>query len=167
MPGYPFDGSDATGMYRPAGNTLGFSTGGSERLRVESDGTLVVSTANYENLVLNDDDIPNKKYVDDAIPASAVVFSGFVQINAVGSDLPAGWTVVKGPTPFTGRYTVTHGLNLSTSTDLRVVVTQSGNPGTFGHFIYVFPGVNSFLVEFRNSSNLLQNLAFFFMAIEG
>ncbi len=37
-----------------------------EVLRIESDGTLSVQgTTNYENLVVDDDDIPNKKYVDD------------------------------------------------------------------------------------------------------
>ena len=38
----------------------------SKKLTVESNGTLSVNTASYEALVLNDNDIPNKKYVDDA-----------------------------------------------------------------------------------------------------
>ena len=40
--------------------------GSVERLRIESNGTLnVANTADYETLVTADDDIPNKKYVDD------------------------------------------------------------------------------------------------------
>ena len=45
-----------------------------ERLRIESDGTLSVQgTASYEALVVSDDDIPNKKFVDDAITAAPCV----------------------------------------------------------------------------------------------
>jgi len=40
--------------------------GSTERLRVKSDGSLsVAGTTDYENLVTDDDDLPNKKYVDD------------------------------------------------------------------------------------------------------
>lgn len=37
----------------------------SRKLTIESNGTLSVNTANYETLVTADNDIPNKKYVDD------------------------------------------------------------------------------------------------------
>ncbi len=40
---------------------------GSRKLTVESDGTLSVNTASYETLVTSDNDIPNKKFVDDSI----------------------------------------------------------------------------------------------------
>lgn len=68
-PPYTFFADTDTGMFRATTNTLGFSTAGFERLRIESDGTLQVRTTSpaYETLVTNDDDIPNKKYVDDAI----------------------------------------------------------------------------------------------------
>ena len=35
------------------------------RFYIRSDGTLEVGAPNYETLVTADDDIPNKKYVDD------------------------------------------------------------------------------------------------------
>jgi len=37
----------------------------SDMLQIETNGTLRVGTANYETLVTDDNDIPNKKYVDD------------------------------------------------------------------------------------------------------
>jgi len=41
-------------------------------LTMEPDGTINIGdTTNYENLVTDDDDIPNKKYVDDSIAASS------------------------------------------------------------------------------------------------
>lgn len=44
-----------------------------ERLRIESNGTLsVIGTTDYETLVTADDDIPNKKYVDDKITTGVV-----------------------------------------------------------------------------------------------
>lgn len=56
---------DDTGLFWPGADTIGFATGGSHRLNIEADGTLSVQTANYELLVTGDDDIPNKKFVDD------------------------------------------------------------------------------------------------------
>ena len=40
----------------------------------EEDGTLVAKTANYENLVIDDNDIPNKKYVDNTIATSDLYY---------------------------------------------------------------------------------------------
>jgi len=47
-----------------------FNTGGVDRLVIETDGTLSVDTPNYETLIIDDDDIPNKKYVDDNLSFS-------------------------------------------------------------------------------------------------
>jgi len=70
-PTYSFLSDDDNGMYLIAANTLGFSTNSIERLRIEVNGTLSVQgTTNYETLVTDDDDIPNKKYVDDNAGAS-------------------------------------------------------------------------------------------------
>lgn len=58
-------------IYGPKDSTgyLSFHLGVSdeERLRFNKDGSLQVQTANYEDLVTDDDDIPNKKYVDDKL----------------------------------------------------------------------------------------------------
>ena len=45
-PGITFwaDGSADTGIYRPGANTLGFTTGGAEAARIDSDGRLLVGT---------------------------------------------------------------------------------------------------------------------------
>lgn len=63
------DGSNYGMSFQPSGpKSLVLSSEGIPRLRVEEDGTLnVAGTANYETLVLADDDIPNKKYVDDKL----------------------------------------------------------------------------------------------------
>ncbi len=75
-PTFSFIGDIQTGMYAPAAAELGWVIGGDIAFRVEADGTLVVpaTTAggnNYEDQVTADDDIPNKRYVDDAIVAGA------------------------------------------------------------------------------------------------
>jgi len=45
-----------------------------EHFRIEQDGTLnVAGTSAYEALVTDDDDIPNKKFVDDAVSAAPFV----------------------------------------------------------------------------------------------
>ncbi|MHA1972963.1 MAG: hypothetical protein ACTSW1_08220 [Candidatus Hodarchaeales archaeon] len=43
--------------------------GNTKKFQVEKDGTLSSLNTSYESLVTSDDDIPNKKYVDDAIAA--------------------------------------------------------------------------------------------------
>lgn len=77
-PTYTFDNASNYGMSYDSGanESLILSTEGFARLRIEDDGTLsVVGTANYEDLVLNDDDIPNKKYLDDEIDAHSVWYT--------------------------------------------------------------------------------------------
>jgi len=39
-PGFTFDGDTNTGMFSPGADTWAVTTGGSERLRVRSDGTV-------------------------------------------------------------------------------------------------------------------------------
>ena len=83
--------------------------------------------------------------------------------TTVGSDLPSGWTVAH---PGTGRYTVTHSLGLAGQDDLHICATQEDDVN-FGHFIYVLPSTNSFELNFRNVSNIAQDNAWFFVAIQG
>jgi hypothetical protein len=67
-PAVSFSGDTDTGMYSGGVNILAFTAGGQESLNIEADGTLnVAAVTDYETLVLDDDDIPNKKYVDDEI----------------------------------------------------------------------------------------------------
>jgi len=75
-PSYSFEGATTTGMYNDGSGGIGFAVGGNDALSVESDGTVSVGTASYETLVLADNDVPNKKYVDDsigAIPVNSIV----------------------------------------------------------------------------------------------
>jgi hypothetical protein len=69
-PTFTFSNASDYGMSYDSGPNegLAFSTEGVERLKIKDDGTLsVVGTPNYETLVTSDDDIPNKKYVDDIV----------------------------------------------------------------------------------------------------
>jgi len=54
-----------------AGN-IRLQIAGATKFTVEADGTLSVPIGTYETLVTADDDIPNKKYVDDAITAGGL-----------------------------------------------------------------------------------------------
>ena len=82
-PSYAFEGDATTGMYNDGAGGIGFAVGGNGALSVESDGTVSVVTASYETLVLADNDIPNKKYVDDALP---VVPSSYIEIIDTDGD---------------------------------------------------------------------------------
>ena len=54
LPSYSFIGDINTGMFSPAADTVGISVGGTERLRVNSSGQLMVNcTAPYGNLRVN------------------------------------------------------------------------------------------------------------------
>ena len=66
-PGVAFTSDTTSGMWQGTTNAVDFASNGINRFRVASDGTLEVKTTDYELLVLADDDVPNKKYVDDGL----------------------------------------------------------------------------------------------------
>ena len=49
-PSYSFSGDTNTGMYRAGADTLGFSAGGLEILRLDADGTNTLSVRNSNSL---------------------------------------------------------------------------------------------------------------------
>lgn len=56
-----------TGLFWPTVDTIGISVAGLDAFRIQSDGILHSQVVGYETLVVAVNDIPNKKYVDDAI----------------------------------------------------------------------------------------------------
>jgi hypothetical protein len=77
--GDPEDADVGEIRYGHTNNLMTFTAGAQASLQLESNGTLNVSSVtNYENLVTADDDIPNKKYVDDAITAGGGGPSTFI-----------------------------------------------------------------------------------------
>ena len=56
-----------TGFFWPLPDTLGIAVGTLDAFRILPTGLLQSQVPTYETLVVADDDIPNKKYVDDAI----------------------------------------------------------------------------------------------------
>jgi len=64
------------------GGSIGTATA---KLTVENDGTISVNTASYETLVTADNDIPNKKYVDDNAGGGAFATASNVTSNSPGT----------------------------------------------------------------------------------
>ena len=76
-----------TGLYFLGSDQVALATGGTQRLLIAADGSLsVAGTTDYETLVTDDDDVPNKKYVDDTI-TSAVSGAGHIS-NIVEDTSP-------------------------------------------------------------------------------
>lgn len=63
-----------------------FFIGATQAVVIESDGTMSVNTASYETLVTDDDDIPNKKYVDDAAGGNEGTFTPVVADATTGGN---------------------------------------------------------------------------------
>jgi len=63
-PAMSFSSATDTGLFLSLGGVV-ISTGGTQKVSIESDGTLSVNTLGYESLVLANNDIPNKLYVDN------------------------------------------------------------------------------------------------------
>ena len=90
-PAFSFSGDTDTGFYRSGVNELSFSTGGTQRFQIESGGVLRSLNASYESLVIDDDDIPNKKYVDDlagsptgiSVFPTETSFTGFINVTGL------------------------------------------------------------------------------------
>ncbi len=89
VPSFSFSSDTDTGFYHSGTNELSFTTGGTQRFRVESGGVLRSLNASYESLVIKDDDIPNKKYVDDFVGSPSGVFptentfTGFINVTGL------------------------------------------------------------------------------------
>ena len=108
LPSISFGSDPNTGIYSAAADTLAMATNGINRLTIESNGTLNVSgTANYETLVTLDDDIPNKKYVDDAITI-VTARTGGVHVDINGATSGAGTSGITTSKLATGKYRITH-----------------------------------------------------------
>lgn len=135
-PSYAFEGSGAgTGMYRSNQNELSFSTGSIQRFRIESSGVLHSLNVTYEALITHDDDIPNKKYVDDVASSggggSSPTSNTFIGVSSI-IDLTIG-----------KKYLVTtHGTTRNAGTGSTTLggcrLTQGTSPGS-GTFIVASP----------------------------
>ena len=55
-------------------------TNNTQRLYIENDGTISAQTPSYETLVTADNDIPNKKYVDDKLP----LYAQYIGVTTAG-----------------------------------------------------------------------------------
>ncbi len=91
-PAYSFSSAPTTGWWLEPSGDLTSSVGGQEILEIQADGRVIISvnTPNYEDLVTADNVIPNKKYVDCAIPLEywdAIV-------DTVASDKPNSYTTI-------------------------------------------------------------------------
>lgn len=123
-PGHGFINASNYGMYYDGALTaLGFSTAGTPRFRAYSTGLLDVgSTPNYETLVINDRDIPNKKYTDDAI-AAAIPDKQFTQsVAQFTNNFAAGVTayVIIPNTEFTTANTAAEDYEITANFSCRV-----------------------------------------------
>ena len=129
-PSYSFSADTDTGIYLSGPNELSFVTGATQRLCITSGGALIVQTPNYETLVTEDDDIPNKKYVDDTISVTAAptvnTFVGTSSLSGLDGNetyLVSGWGVV--PSKGTGGAILSSHVVRSGSTTLGVGTVRS------------------------------------------
>lgn len=118
--GDPDDTNVGQMRYDHSTNQWEWVANGSLAFTIESNGTLHVETTNYENLVTNDDDIPNKKYVDDQVTTSTALAPA-----AADSSLSA--------TNTTQSYTTADTIQITlTATSSKVLVTFTGYGGSQG-----------------------------------
>ena len=74
----------------PAGNgatEFNFRLGDTNALRILSDGSIRTGSTNYETLIDNEDDIPNKAYVDGFASSPQTISSGTSQLIQVAHGL--------------------------------------------------------------------------------
>ena len=132
-------------MYSAGGTDLGLTVQGVSRLFVESDGTLNVSgTTNYETLVTADDDIPNKKYVDDTNPLTGrwFLFPGGPSIS--GANFTGATTTFIS----TGRYRLTYPLG----SNWTAVFQQEFNSANIYNIIIRVRSSSYLEIEIRDSA---------------
>ena len=94
-PAFSFDGDDDTGMFRQGANSIGFTTGGLEKFRMDANGLSILSDGSAtKNIYFYD--VNNSNYVAVRAPGtvnanvtltlpSTVVNGGFLQVDASGN----------------------------------------------------------------------------------
>ncbi len=94
-PAFSFDGDDDTGMFRQSANSIGFSTGGSQKFQMDANGLSIFSdNSATKNIYFFD--VNNSNYVAVRSPAtvnanvsltlpSTIVNGGFLQVDASGN----------------------------------------------------------------------------------
>ena len=154
------DAGQDTGLYSQTDGYINFATDGTEKVRIEPNGTIAVNSGlNYETLVTNDDDIPNRKYVTDLvddrwtgidspvdIPISMQTVSNAAW-QTVLVDASAKFAVVVGET-----YSIASAAN---NGQQRLYARKKGLTGTAGvkwSFTYGGGGANTSTGEFHVSS---------------
>jgi hypothetical protein len=117
LPSLAFTGDLNTGLWSPAADTLAASTGGSERLRVDSSGNLGIGTTSPRgNLDVSSGNLAGSQTRSIHLGYSAADFYGFrvANINDAGAT-------------FAGTFRIQRGVGSSWSDD--VVLDNSGNLG--------------------------------------
>jgi len=69
LPSLTFTSNTSVGIRLNGTNNISFVSGGADKMVISNTGIVSVVQAAYETLVVNDNNIPNKKYVDDGIVA--------------------------------------------------------------------------------------------------
>lgn len=70
LPSLTFDSNNSVGLRINGVDNIGFVANGTEIVVVKSSGVVSVVNSTYENLVIDDNDVPNKKYVDDLLAST-------------------------------------------------------------------------------------------------
>jgi len=81
-------GTGANNGFYESGAETRLVINGALRMGFEDAGVVKVFASNYETLVLADDDVPNKKYVDDAISSSSSYDLSAQAIGVLGTSAP-------------------------------------------------------------------------------
>jgi len=160
-PTYSFSSAPTTGIYHSASNELTIVTGGKDRITIDSSGAMnVPGSPMYETLVTEDDDIPNKKYVDDAMASGVAPTSNtFTGIDSIaGLDGNQTYLVTAyGVLPNKG--TLNHNLNgivvrSGVTLGAGSILTIAGGGGTIDWFDGGGPTHSSLIVSMAGSKGI-------------
>ena len=144
-PGIAFHTDTDNGLYRTGANELSFSTAGQGRITIFSNGVLRSLNTTYEVLVTEDDDIPNKKYVDDAAGGATgpVTSNTFTVLGAGGTLSLSGLT--PGKKYLVGVYGIIRNNGTGTATHGGIRVTSRAAVPPINGLLYQGPlhgGIN-------------------------
>ena len=103
----------------------------------------------------------NGLYDDGVRIPTEKVYGGYANSTGTLKTLPSGWTFNHDST---GKWTITHGLGLSSGSSLAVSLTSHQTASLFGSI--TSSTINAFTFEMRSDAGTLTDTSFFFIAIE-
>jgi hypothetical protein len=156
LPSYTFSGDIDTGLYAPAANTVGISTDGSERLRLDSAGNVGIGTSSPSRLLEIKSSAPIIRLTENTNTYSEISANSSVLSLKADEGNGAGSTRIDFRVDGSEAMRIDSAGNVGIGTSSpNVLLNVEGTSGSSSVAEFSYTGGNSVFLKLANASNAL------------